>query len=119
VLGVDAAADDRGPPPRRRRVTIEPSGTHHDTMTASPAAVLPPIAWFHELWMRDITVTTGLVDTYSTPTLMRLLTSSRLNASRFVTHHLTFGRFMEAYDVFTQSGETKALKVVLTPDGAA
>jgi alcohol dehydrogenase len=72
-----------------------------------------------ELWSRDITVTTGLVDTYSTPTLMRLLTSSRLDASRFVTHHLTFDRFMEAYEVFTQSAQTKALKVVLTPDGAA
>ena len=72
-----------------------------------------------ELWIRDITVTTGLVDTYSTPMLMRLLTSSRLDASRFVTHHFGFDRFMEAYEVFTQSAETKALKVVLTPEGVA
>jgi threonine dehydrogenase-like Zn-dependent dehydrogenase len=72
-----------------------------------------------ELWMRDITVTTGLDDTYSTPTLMRLLTSSRLDASRFVTHHFSVDRFMEAYEVLTQSAETRVLKVVLTPDGAA
>jgi alcohol dehydrogenase len=50
---------------------------------------------------------------------MRLLTSSRLDASRFVTHHFSFDRFMEAYEVFTQSAETKALKVVLTPEGVA
>jgi len=70
------------------------------------------------LWIRDITVTTGLVDTYSTPTLLKLLTSSQLDAGRFVTHHFTFDQFMEAYDVFSQSAQTGALKVVLTPDGA-
>ncbi|HVB46740.1 MAG TPA: hypothetical protein VNF47_29075, partial [Streptosporangiaceae bacterium] len=38
-------------------------------------------------WIRDITITTGLVDTYSTPTLLRLLSSRQINAGRFVTHH--------------------------------
>jgi alcohol dehydrogenase len=70
------------------------------------------------LWIRDITVTPGLVDTYSPPTLVKLLTSSQLDAGRFVTHHFTFDQFMEAYDVFSQSAQTGALKVVLTPDGA-
>jgi alcohol dehydrogenase len=70
------------------------------------------------LWIRDVTITTGLVDTYSTPTLLRLLTGSQLDAARFVTHHFTFDQFMEAYEVFSQSARTGALKVVLTPDGA-
>ena len=70
------------------------------------------------LWIRDVTITTGLVDTYSTPTLLRLLTGSQLDAARFVTHHFTFDQFMEAYEVFSQSAQTGALKVVLTPDGA-
>ena len=70
------------------------------------------------LWIRDVTITTGLVDTYSTPTLLRLLTGSQLDTARFVTHHFTFDQFMEAYEVFSQSAQTGALKVVLTPDGA-
>ncbi len=67
------------------------------------------------LWNRNVTITTGLVDTYSTPTLMRLLTSRHLDARRFVTHHFAFAEFESAYDVFSRAGETGALKVVLTP----
>ena len=68
-----------------------------------------------ELWIKDVTITTGLVDTYSTPTLLRLVTSHQLDATRFVTHHFEFDEFMEAYDTFHRAGETGALKVVLYP----
>ena len=68
-----------------------------------------------ELWSRDVTITTGLVDTYTTPTLLRLVASHHLDADRFVTHHFTFDQFDEAYDVFARAGDTGALKVVLTP----
>jgi alcohol dehydrogenase len=67
-----------------------------------------------ELWIRDVTITTGLVDTSSTPTLLRLMTSEQLDADRFVTHHFTLGQFEEAYDVFGRAADTGALKVVLT-----
>jgi alcohol dehydrogenase len=70
------------------------------------------------LWIRDVTITTGLVDTYSTPALLRLLTGSQLDAARFVSHHFTFDQFMEAYEVFSQSARPGALKVALTPDAA-
>ena len=66
-----------------------------------------------ELWIRDVTITTGLVDTSTIPTLLRLLTSHQLDAARFVTHHFTLDQMMEAYDVFARAVETKALKVVL------
>jgi len=36
---------------------------------------------------RDVTITTGLVDTYSTPTLSRLVQTHQLNPEHFVTHH--------------------------------
>jgi alcohol dehydrogenase len=65
-------------------------------------------------WIRDITITTGLVDTYSTPTLMRLVTSGQINAKRFVTHHFGLDEFDEAYDLFSRAAETGALKVVLS-----
>jgi alcohol dehydrogenase len=61
-----------------------------------------------------VTITTGLVDTYSTPTLLRLLTSHQLDAKRYITHHYTFNEFTTAYDVFTRAGQTGALKVVLS-----
>jgi alcohol dehydrogenase len=67
-----------------------------------------------EQWSRDITITTGLVDTSSTPALMRLVTSGQIEARRFVTHHFGLDEFDEAYDVFARAADTGALKVVLS-----
>ena len=67
-----------------------------------------------EQWIRDITITTGLVDTSSTPTLMRLITTGQIDASRFITHHFELDEFDQAYDVFARAADTHALKVVLT-----
>jgi alcohol dehydrogenase len=74
----------------------------------------PATLHLEELWIKDVTITTGLVDTYSTPTFLRLLAGHQLDATRFVTHHFTLDQFMDAYDVFARAGETGALKVVLT-----
>jgi alcohol dehydrogenase len=67
-----------------------------------------------ELWSRNVTITTGLVDTYTTPTLLRLVTSHQVDAGKFVTHHFTLDQFVEAYDTFSRAGDTGALKVVVT-----
>jgi alcohol dehydrogenase len=77
----------------------------------------PSVLHLETLWTRDVTITTGLVDTYSTPTLSRLMATRQLDASRFVTHHFTFDEFTAAYDAFAGAGETGALKVVLTRAG--
>jgi alcohol dehydrogenase len=74
----------------------------------------PVTLHLEELWIRDVTITTGLVDTYTTPTLLRLVTSQQIDAGRFVTHHFTLDQFDEAYDVFARAADTGALKVVLT-----
>jgi alcohol dehydrogenase len=74
----------------------------------------PATLHLEEQWIRNITVTTGLVDTYSTPTLLRLVTSRLLDAGRFVTHHFALADFAEAYEVFANAGDTGALKVVLS-----
>ena len=68
-----------------------------------------------DLWIRNVTITTGLVDTYSTPTLLKLTASHQVDVTRFITHHFTLDQFMEAYDVFGRAADTGALKVVLTP----
>ena len=70
----------------------------------------PATLHLEELWIRDVTITTGLVDTYSTPTLLRLL-GHQLDVGRFVTHHFAMDDFIEAYDVFARAADTGALKV--------
>jgi alcohol dehydrogenase len=74
----------------------------------------PATLHLERLWTRDVTITTGLVDTYSPPTLLRLLSGGQIDAKRFVTHRFAFDEFMTAYDVFSRAKETGALKVVLT-----
>jgi len=64
-------------------------------------------------WIRDITISTGLVDTFSTPKLLRLLASGQLDAGRFVTHRFGFDDFEDAYDVVSRAADTGALKVAI------
>jgi len=74
----------------------------------------PATLHLEELWIRNVTITTGLVDTSSTPTLLRLAQGHQMNVDQFITHHFTLDQFEEAYDVFSRAAETGALKVVLT-----
>jgi alcohol dehydrogenase len=75
----------------------------------------PAVLHLEEQWTRDLTVTTGLVDTYSVPALLRLLASHQLDAQKLVTHRFAFAEFEQAYDVYGRSADTGALKVVLSP----
>ena len=74
----------------------------------------PATLHLEKLWSRNITITTGLVDTYSTPMLMRLV-AHQLDAGKFVTHHFSMTNFLDAYDTFARAADTGALKVVITP----
>lgn len=74
----------------------------------------PATLHLEELWIRNVTITTGLVDTYSTPTLLRLAQGHQMNVDQFITHHFDLDQFEEAYDVFSRAADTGALKVVLT-----
>jgi alcohol dehydrogenase len=74
----------------------------------------PAALHLEEQWTRDVTITTGQVDTFSTPTLLRLLASGQIAAGQFVTHRFGFDEFAEAYDVLARAHETGALKVVLS-----
>ena len=74
----------------------------------------PAALHLEDQWIRDLTITTGLVDTSSTPALMRLVTSGQINAKPFITHHFGLDEWDEAYDVFSRAADTGALKVVLS-----
>jgi alcohol dehydrogenase len=68
------------------------------------------------LWIRDLTITTGLVATFTTPRLLSLIAEGRLSALPFVTHYFPLGETMAAYDTFADAANTHALKVVLTAE---
>jgi alcohol dehydrogenase len=65
------------------------------------------------LWTKDVTITTGLVDTYSIPTLLRLIGAGKIDPVRFTTHRFELDQALDAYDTFARAGETGALKVLM------
>ena len=69
-----------------------------------------------KLWIRDVTITTGLVDTRTTPMLLKLVEDGRLDPTVFATHHFALWETEKAYEVFANSGENGALKVILHAD---
>jgi alcohol dehydrogenase len=73
----------------------------------------PATLHLEDLWIKNLTIRTGLVDTYSTPALLRMMTAGRLPTSALVTHTFDLDRMEEAYDVFSRAADTAALKVVL------
>lgn len=77
----------------------------------------PATLHLETLWIKDVTITTGLVDTRTTPLLLRLLGEGRLDVSSLCTHRFGLDEMQDAYDVFERAGETGALKVALfNPD---
>lgn len=65
------------------------------------------------LWDRNLTITTRLVDTVSTPMLMNVLQSNRLDAKSLITHRFKLDQILDAYATFGRAAETHALKVVI------
>jgi alcohol dehydrogenase len=110
-LGADAAFEAVGVPDTFELAAdlVRPGGHVANIGVHGKAAHLH----LERLWIRDITITTGLVDTYSIPQLMRLIASGRLDPSLFATHRFPLGETMAAYDVFADAASSGALKVVL------
>jgi len=67
-----------------------------------------------KLWAHNITITTRLVDTVTTPTLLKAVVSRKLEPGVLVTHRFTLDRILDAYDTFGRAAETKALKVIIS-----
>jgi alcohol dehydrogenase len=110
-LGADTAIEAVGVPASFEQCAelIRPGGRVANVgVHGAPASL-----HLEDLWIKNVTITTGLVDTYSTPTLLRLVTSRQLESAKFVTHHFALEQFMKAYDVFARAADTSALKVVL------
>jgi len=66
------------------------------------------------LWARNITITTRLVDTVTTPMLLKTVQSKKLNPNQLITHHFKLSDIINAYNTFQHADQEKALKVILT-----
>ncbi|GHE49487.1 hypothetical protein GCM10017771_70970 [Streptomyces capitiformicae] len=73
----------------------------------------PAMLHLEALWHKNMTISTGRVDTSSTPWLLDLVTSGRLHISHLVTHTFGLDRMEDAYEVFSHGTDTGALKVGL------
>jgi len=111
-LGADVAMEAVGVPAtfEMAATLIRPGGRVANIGVHGEPATLH----LEELWIKNVTITTGLVDTFSTPTLLRLIQGGSIDPSPLVTHHFAMDEFDDAYDVFSRASETGALKVVVT-----
>ncbi|RST17682.1 alcohol dehydrogenase [Streptomyces sp. WAC05374] len=111
-LGADVVVEAVGVPQAFEQCTrmVRPGGRVANVGVHGKPATLH----LEDLWIKDVTITTGLVDTHSTPMLLRMMAAGRLPAaSALVTHRFELSRMEEAYDVFARAADTGALKVVL------
>ncbi len=66
------------------------------------------------LWSQNVAITTRLVDTVSTPMLLKTVQSHRLDPGRLITHRFALGDILAAYDTFSRAADTRALKVIIS-----
>jgi len=111
-LGADVAIEAVGVPDTFELCTelVRPGGRVANVGVHGHSATLH----LETLWIRDLTITTGLVDTFTTPRLLNLIAEGKLNALPFATHYFPLGETMSAYDTFGEAAKSHALKVVLT-----
>ena len=69
-----------------------------------------------KLWAHNITLTTRLVDTVTTPMLLKTVASGKVQPRQLITHHFTLADVMKAYDTFGNAMKERALKMIMTID---
>jgi alcohol dehydrogenase len=73
----------------------------------------PTTLHLEDLWIKNVTITTGLVDGTTVPMLLQLVRSGKIAADLFGTHDFALHDMMAAYDTFAEAGKHNALKVVI------
>ncbi len=71
------------------------------------------ILHLEKLWDKNITLTTALVDTFTTPTLLKTFVSHKLDPSQLITHHFDLSEILKAYEVFEDAARQHSLKVII------
>lgn len=68
----------------------------------------------NKLWIKNLTITTGLVNTNTTPMLLKAVSTNSLDLKKMITHHFPLSELEHAYQVFINGAEEKALKIIIT-----
>ncbi len=112
-LGVDTAIEAVGTPATfvLCEDIVAPGGTIANIGVHGAKADLH----LERLWSQNITITTRLVDTVTTPMLLKTVQAKKIDPQRLITHRFTLDRILDAYDVFGRAAETHALKVIIAP----
>jgi alcohol dehydrogenase len=115
ALGVDVAIEAVGYPETllTAAALVKPGGTIANIGVHGVPVELP----MQEMWIKNVRLTMGLVDTVSIPTLLKMVASGRIPAEKMGTHSFTFDQMDEAYGVFGNAAANAALKVIITPAG--
>jgi alcohol dehydrogenase len=110
--GVDTAIEAVGIPATFELCTaiIGPGGTVANIGVHGKSATLH----LETLWAKNISITTRLVDTVTTPMLLKTVQAKKIEPKKLITHYFRLDQVMEAYDTFGNAAKEKALKVILT-----
>jgi alcohol dehydrogenase len=110
-LGVDVAIEAVGVPETFTMATVivRPGGNVANIGVHGKSVDLA----LNELWIKNIDISMGLVNTNTLGMLLKLVAEHKLPAEKFVTHEFSFDQVLEAYDVFGHAAEHDALKVLI------
>ncbi len=110
--GVDTAIEAVGIPATFElcQELISPGGTIANIGVHGKSASLH----LETLWSKNITITTRLVDTVTTPMLLKTVQSKKLDSKQLITHHFKLSDIIQAYDTFQHADKNKTLKVIMT-----
>lgn len=110
-LGVDVSMEAVGIPSTFTMATqiVRPGGTVANIGVHGRPVELA----INELWITNIGIMMGLVNTNSVPMLLKLVSEHKLPADKFVTHEFTFDQVLDAYEVFSHAADHDALKVLI------
>jgi alcohol dehydrogenase len=110
-LGVDVAIEAVGIPETFAMCLeiVRPAGRVANVGVHGKPVELP----LQDLWISNINISMGLVNTNTLGTLLKLVAQKKIVADTFVSHTFMLENIIEAYDVFGRAAETKALKVII------
>jgi alcohol dehydrogenase len=110
-LGVDVAIEAVGLPLTFTMATVivRPGGSVANIGVHGTSVDLA----LNELWIKNIDISMGLVNTNTLGMLLKLVAEHKLPVEKFVTHEFSFDQMLEAYDVFGNAAKHDALKVLI------
>ena len=111
-VGVDVAIEAVGIPASfdTCQSVIAPGGTIANVGVHGKSVELH----LEKLWIQNVNISTGLVNTNTTPMLLKTLQSGKIDAGQLITHRFALNDILKAYEVFGNAAQEKAMKVILT-----